>query len=275
MSVLLYKTPAGPVVEVNGQSYSVVPVDWDALLNTPDLMRHLLQQAVPENAVVTPAAIEAPIGKQEIWGAGVTYYKSREARMQEASETGGSDFYDRVYEASRPELFFKANAHRVAPPGGRLRLRRDSSWIVPEPEWTLVINNRGDIVGYTIGNDLTCRDIESENPLYLPQAKTWDGCASIGPGLLIQDTSMPAATPIQLEVRRRGQLVCTNETALSELKRDPRELVQYLTREASFPAGCFLMTGTGIVPEDNFSLVPGDEIRITIEPIGTLLNTTA
>ena len=275
MSVLLYKTPAGPVMEVSGQAYSVVPADWDTLLNMPGLMHHLLRQAVPQNAIDTPSEIEAPIGKQEVWGAGVTYYKSREARMQEASETGGSDFYDRVYEAARPELFFKANAHRVAAPCGPLRLRRDSSWIVPEPEWTLVINSAGEIIGYTIGNDLTCRDIESENPLYLPQAKTWDGCASIGPGLLIQDTGMPSSTRIQLEVRRSGKTVCSVATALSELKRDTQELLQYLTRETSFPAGCFLMTGTGIVPEDSFSLQPGDEVRITIEPIGTLINTTA
>jgi len=272
MSVLLYKTPEGAYFEVDGQAYRAHTEDWDVLLNTPDLLQHLLRQAVPSNVIATPTVLEAPIGQQEIWGAGVTYFKSREARMEESRETGGSDFYDRVYEASRPELFFKANAHRVSAPGGDLRLRRDSNWAVPEPELTLVINCRGDIIGYTIGDDLTCRDIESENPLYLPQAKTWDGCVSIGPGLLIQDTALNSSTGIQLEVRRGGKTVYATGTALSELKRQPRELVDYLTREASFPAGCFLMTGTGIVPEESFSLQVGDEIRITIEPIGTLVN---
>jgi len=273
MSVILYKSAAGSFVDIGGQAYSTGGIEWDALLNTPGLLQHLLQRAKPENEISTPATLAAPIGNQEIWGAGVTYFKSRDARMEESRETGASDFYDRVYEASRPELFFKANAHRVAAPGADLRLRRDSSWIVPEPELTLVINSAGDIIGYTIGNDLTCRDIESENPLYLPQAKTWDGCASIGPGLLIQDGPLADSTRIQLDILRQGETVCGTETAITELKRNPQELLEYLTREASFPAGCFLMTGTGIVPEDSFSLEPGDEIRITIEPIGTLINT--
>jgi len=274
MSVLLYKTSAGPFFEVDGQAYSAQAEDWDTLLNAPNLLQRLLRQVAPSNAIPTPTVLAAPIGRQEIWGAGVTYFKSREARMEESRETGGSDFYDRVYEASRPELFFKANAHRVSAPGADLRLRRDSSWTVPEPELTLVINSGGDIIGYTIGDDLTCRDIESENPLYLPQAKTWDGCVSIGPGLLIQDEALDSSTRIQLEVRRDGKTTYATETALTELKRQPRELVDYLTREASFPAGCFLMTGTGIVPGDDFSLQSGDEVRITIEPIGTLINTT-
>ncbi len=274
MSVLLYKAKAGPFVVIGEQAYSLEAIDWDTLLNMPGLLHYLKQQAIPERAIASPGSLQAPIGAQELWGAGVTYFKSREARMQESRDVGGSDFYDRVYDASRPELFFKATAHRVSAPGGDLHLRRDSRWIVPEPELTLVINSAGDIIGYTIGNDLTCRDIESENPLYLPQAKTWDSCASIGPGLLIQDADLSLSTRIQLDIRRRGKTVCAIETGLSELKRTPAELVEYLTREASFPSGCFLMTGTGIVPDDSFSLESGDEVRITIEPIGTLINMT-
>jgi 2-dehydro-3-deoxy-D-arabinonate dehydratase len=156
-----------------------------------------------------------------------------------------------------------------------MRLRRDSQWLVPEPELTLAVNRDGQIIGYTIGNDLTCRDIEGENPLYLPQAKTWDGCASVGPGLLIQDTPLLPATAIALEILRQGTPVYSGETTLARLKRDPQELVSYLTRECSFPAGCLLMTGTGIVPEPGIRLQVGDEVRITIEPIGTLVNTMA
>jgi 2-dehydro-3-deoxy-D-arabinonate dehydratase len=217
----------------------------------------------------------APIGSQEIWAAGVTYYRSRDARIAESRETGGSNFYDRVYEAERPELFLKATPGRVAAPGGAIRLRRDSHWIVPEPELTLVINRRAEIIGYTVGNDVTCRDIEAENPLYLPQAKIFDDCAAIGPGLLIQPEPLPASTAIDLEVRRGDVVATRGRTTLAELKRRPAELVQYLTRETRFPAGCFLMTGTGIVPEDAFRLADGDEVHITIEPIGTLVNTAA
>jgi 2-dehydro-3-deoxy-D-arabinonate dehydratase len=273
MSVLLYKTSKGPIVAFDDQTYAVEPADWDTLLNLPDLSAHLARQLRPENRMAMPSRVEAPIGNQEIWGAGVTYNTSRTARMEESRSTGGGDFYARVYDAARPELFFKATAARVAAPGGAMRLRRDSRWLVPEPELTLAVNRHGQIIGYTIGNDLTCRDIEGENPLYLPQAKTWDGCASIGPGLLIQDSPLPPSTAIRLEILRAGVPICSDGTVLSKLKRDPRELVAYLTRECSFPFGCFLMTGTGIVPDEALSLQIGDEVRITIAPIGTLSNT--
>lgn len=275
MSALLYKTSKGPIVAIDNQAYSVEPADWDTLLNFPDLPGHLARQARPENRMAMPGRVEAPIGNQEIWGAGVTYFTSRNARMEESRPAGGGEFYNRVYDAARPELFFKATAARVAAPGGAMRLRRDSVWMVPEPELTLVINRDGQIIGYTIGNDLTCRDIEGENPLYLPQAKTWDGCASIGPGLLIQESPLSPSTVIALEILRRGSPVFSSETTLARLKRDPQELVSYLTRECSFPAGCFLMTGTGIVPGQGVSLQFGDEVRITIAPVGTLVNTMA
>jgi len=273
MSTLLYKTSSGPVVVVDGEAYAVEEKDWDALLNIPGLAEYLETQVAEERRVAMPQSVQAPIGLQEIWGADVTYYTSRTARMMESEAAGGREFYNRVYDAARPELFFKATAARVAAPGSPMRLRRDSRWIVPEPELALVINREGEIIGYTIANDLTCRDIEGENPLYLPQAKIWDGSASIGPGLLIQDDPLPPETTIGLEILRGHIPIFTRETSLSKLKREPRELVDYLTREASFPHGCFLMTGTGIVPDENVSLQPGDEVRITIDPISTLVNT--
>lgn len=272
MTTLLYKTPDGPVACIDGQHFRVIPEDWDELLNLPDLAGHLRAQARPERKSHPPAELASPIASQEIWGAGVTYCRSRVARKEESREAGGGDFYDRVYDAERPELFYKGNALRVAPPGGVLRIRADSRWIVPEPELTLVVNSRHRIIGYTVGNDLSCRDLEGENPLYLPQAKTFDGCAAIGPGLLISADPLPETTRIHLRVVRSGRVVVDDATELALMKRQPNELVEYLTRETRFPAGCFLMTGTGIVPDDAFSLQVGDEVHITIEPIGTLVN---
>ena len=195
--------------------------------------------------------------------------------MEESSDAGGSDFYDRVYKADRPELFMKATAHRVVGHGQQMQLRSDSKWMVPEPELTLVISKYGDIVGYTVGNDLSCRDIEGENPLYLPQAKTFDACAAIGPAVYVSSKPLPQKTKIQLSVVRSGKNVFDGETDLSQMKKKLDQLVEYLFRAASFPEGCLLMTGTGIVPPDDFSLKSGDEMRITIEPIGTLVNTIA
>jgi len=258
-----------------GYYHEIDELHWDTLLNRERLAHYLQEQVASNPPVEAPAHVLAPIGKQEIWAAGVTYYRSREARIKESREAGGGDFYDRVYEAERPELFLKATPLRVAPPGGPLRLRKDSRWIVPEPELTLVINHRAEIIGFTIGNDLSCRDIEAENPLYLSQAKIFDDCVSIGPGLLIQEEPMPLSTRIHLQVLRQGETIVDDATELSRMKRTPEELVGFLTRECSFPAGCFLMTGTGIVPADEFCLQSGDEVRITIDPIGTLVNTMA
>ena len=167
----------------------------------------------------------------------------------------------------------KATPHRVVGSGGRMRLRRDSRWIVPEPELVLVINRRGQIVGYTIGNDLSCRDIEGENPLYLPQAKTFDACAALGPGLLVRSDPLPPETEIRLHILREAREIFAGATTLSQMRRTPVSLVEFLFREASFPSGCFLFTGTGIVPPDELSLQPGDEVRIALSPIGTLVNT--
>ncbi len=213
----------------------------------------------------------APIERQEVWAAGVTYFRSREARMEESERE--ADVYDRVYSAARPELFFKATSHRVVGPGDFVRIRDDSEWNVPEAELALAVNAEGRIVGYTIGNDMSSRSIEGDNPLYLPQAKIYDGSCALGPCLYLSDEPLPASTEIALVVSRADRVVFEGETSLSEMKRKPEELVSYLFRHCSFPKGCYLLTGTGIVPDADFTLQRGDVVAITIEPIGTLENT--
>ncbi len=267
----LFHAVSGPILESEGQYYSI-PEKWDAILNVDDLPTWLIHAARTGQATRLPAALLPPIGSQEVWAAGVTYFRSRTARMEESKSAGGGDFYDRVYAAARPELFFKGLGHRVVGPGGNVRIRQDSKWNVPEPELTLVVNRRGQIVGYTIGNDMSSRDIEGENPLYLPQAKVYDGSFALGPSMLVAEGPLPASTEIRLEIDSGGEPVFRGSTTLAQLKRKPEELVEYLYRELSFPSGCYLLTGTGVVPPDAFSLAAGDEIRITIEPIGTLAN---
>jgi 2-dehydro-3-deoxy-D-arabinonate dehydratase len=213
-----------------------------------------------------------PIGSQEVWAAGVTYLRSRTARMEESATAGGSDFYDRVYHAHRPELFFKATPHRVVGHGQTMRLRQDSRWNVPEPELTLAFSSRGELLGYCIGNDLSSRDIEGENPLYLPQAKVFDTCAALGPGLLLTDAYPSGETRIRMSIRRDKAEVFGGETQISNMKQRFENLREHLFRDNSFPYGCYLMTGTGIVPSDDFTLQPGDEISITIDSVGTLTN---
>ena len=270
----LFRTSNGPYVEQDGRYYRVPEHSWDALVTHDDLQGYLRSvlrnsQAVTE---LLPEQILAPIGNQEVWAAGVTYYRSRSARMEESKSAGGGDFYDRVYSAERPELFFKATASRVAAPGSHVRIRSDAKWSVPEPELTLLINNRGQIIGYTVGNDMSSRDIEGENPLYLPQAKVYDRSCALGPCILVSPEPLPTTTPIQLEILRKGVTEFSAATTLAELKRAPASLVEFLFRDNSFPFGAFLMTGTGIVPPDSFTLAAGDRIRITIEPIGVLEN---
>lgn len=270
----LYRTAAGLVVESAPGAFFRLPgrLDLDAVFAAPDpeqTVRAALRSA--ERLARAPRPV-APIQSQEVWAAGVTYQRSRVARMSESQPAGGGSFYDRVYEAKRPELFFKATPHRVAAPGEPVRIRRDASWNVPEPELTLAINAEGRIFGYTVGNDMSSRDIEAENPLYLPQAKVYDASAALGPCLLLTRTPLPAETEIALEIRRRGRPAFSGKTSLARIKRPLPSLAEYLFRESTFPTGCFLMTGTGIVPPDDFTLRPGDEIRIAIEPIGTLVN---
>lgn len=222
-----------------------------------------------------PAELRAPVQSQEVWAAGVTYLRSRTARMEESKGAGGGSFYDRVYEAERPELFFKATPHRVAGPGAPVRIRSDSKWNVPEPELTLAVSAAGRVFGYTIGNDMSSRDIEGENPLYLPQAKVYDGCAALGPCLVLTDELPGAGCEIRLEVRRGGTTAFAGDTTLGRMKRPLSSLAPWLYRDDRFPHGCYLMTGTGIVPPDSFTLQHGDEIRITLAPVGTLVNPVA
>jgi 2-dehydro-3-deoxy-D-arabinonate dehydratase len=275
--VKLYRTSKGPYVEESGNYYRVPLLSWDALVTHDDLHGYLLSIVNKGDPAedFSSAKIEAPIGSQEVWAAGVTYYRSRSARMEEAKTAGGGDFYDRVYAAERPELFFKSTPNRVVGPGDDVRIRKDATWSVPEPELTLLINHRGQIIGYTAGNDMSSRDIEGENPLYLPQAKVYVGSCALGPCVLVGSEPLSTSTPIRLEILRDGRTEFSGVTTLAELKRAPATLVEYLFRDNSFPCGAFLMTGTGIVPPDSFTLASGDRIEITIDPIGTLENKVA
>ena len=273
--MILYRTREALFVHHEGHAYPLKETSIDALVVHHDLHAYLMSSMIE-----TPAAdhllhdpLLAPIGSQEVWASGVTYYNSRRARIAESKDAGGGDFYDRVYTAERPELFFKSIAHKVAGPDSHVKIRRDAVWSVPEPELTLFINPRAEIVGYTVGNDMSSRDIEGANPLYLPQAKVYDRSCALGPGILIRKEAMPTTTQIRLEILRADRTEFSGTTTLAELKRDPATLVEYLFRDHSFPHGCFLLTGTGIVPPDSFTLHSGDQIQITIDGIGTLNNT--
>ena len=279
----LSRSDQGVYVERDDECIVLRDVDWQPLICRDDLHGYLVQRMASRDREVV--SVKSDIGhgtmlpvigdKQELWAAGVTYFRSRTARMQESAEVGGDSFYDRVYNADRPELFMKATPHRVVGQGGTLRLRRDSKWMVPEPELTLLISPNGKIIGYTAGNDLSCRDIEGENPLYLPQAKTFDGCAAVGPAICVIDSSIAKETAISIVIDRAGATVFEDATDLSQLKRSPETLVEYLFRECSFPHGCLLMTGTGLVPPDDFTLHAGDRVSITIDGVGTLTNQIA
>jgi 2-dehydro-3-deoxy-D-arabinonate dehydratase len=271
-------TDSGIVLESTGK-YRRAPITFtiDALFgssNPPAFTASAFAQGI-EVAAPASASLQAPIGTQEIWAAGVTYLRSKTARMEESKDVGGGTFYDRVYEADRPELFFKSTPHRTVGPGGKVRIRRDSKWNVPEPELTLAVNAHGSIFGFTIGNDMSSRDIEGENPLYLPQAKVYDGSAALGPCIVITSELPQPETRIAIEIRREGGSVFSGETKISQIKRSLPSLVEFLVRDQTFPTGCFLMTGTGIVPPDSFTLRAGDEIRITLDPVGTLVNHVA
>ncbi|MEB2773935.1 fumarylacetoacetate hydrolase family protein [Algoriphagus sp. D3-2-R+10] len=277
----IYKLPSGTLLHHDNQAFLGPEIDWDALLAKENLKDYLNAESKSWKAI-SPEEVEeliekgvlAPMGNQEIWAAGVTYFRSRTARMEESQDAGGADFYDKVYSADRPELFFKATASRVSAPGAAVNIREDSSWDVPEPELTLVISPSGKIQGYTCGNDMSSRSIEGENPLYLPQAKVYAGCAAIGPCLFLTDNAIEETSNIRLEIFRDDVLAFVGETALTQLKRKPQELAEWLFRANTFPIGCFLMTGTGIVPDD-FTLEVGDKVRIGIDEIGVLENSIA
>lgn len=278
--MILYRTAAGPVVEHEARLFPVGDISWEELVNRDDLFRFLsdfVGRARQTSTVHAASPVLAPIGdRQELWAAGVTYFRSRTARMEEA-QVGGNDgnFYDKVYHADRPELFFKATPHRCVGDGQPMHLRRDSTWMVPEPELTLVITRTGKVIGYTAGNDLSCRDIEGDNPLYLPQAKTFDRCAAIGPGICVIDAMPSPQTAIGVVIERAGAAVFTGATDLSQMKKQLPALVEYLFRDNAFPHGCLLMTGTGTVPPNDFTLKIGDVVRITIDGVGTLSNAMA
>jgi 2-dehydro-3-deoxy-D-arabinonate dehydratase len=273
----VYKVKQGIVIEKEKTLFLLENQSWDTFINDDSLFEKITK-AVKDVKPSTEtrdsllASLQAPIQNQEVWASGVTYLRSKVGRQEESKNAGGSDFYARVYEAERPELFFKATPGRVVPPGGKVRIRKDSTWDVPEPELTLVITSSGKIVGYTIGNDMSSRSIEGENPLYLPQAKTYDGCAALGPCIYVTQQPLPESTLIQLEILRDNKRVFEGSIAINQIKRKFTELVGFLYRECTFPNGSFLMTGTGIVPGNDFTLQKEDEIRITIDQIGTLVN---
>jgi 2-dehydro-3-deoxy-D-arabinonate dehydratase len=274
----LYSTANGLIIEQNGTCHAPArSLQLDAIFesDTPAALLHAALSTAEPTTAPDVTTLRAPLQSQEVWAAGVTYLRSRTARMEESKDAGGGSFYDKVYEAERPELFFKSTPHRVAHPGGTVRIRADSKWNVPEPELTLAINSAGKIFGYTIGNDMSSRDIEGENPLYLPQAKVYDQSAALGPCIVITDTLPSADTTIAIEIRRSAATAFQGETTVGRIKRPLASLADWLFRENRFPHGCFLMTGTGIVPPDAFTLQRGDEIRITIQAVGTLANHVA
>ncbi|HTX40388.1 MAG TPA: fumarylacetoacetate hydrolase family protein [Acidobacteriaceae bacterium] len=272
--MILFRTAAGFTLEHDRHFCAVPEKSLDDLLARNDFHAYLcsLSESAPTGTPVDQSELLAPIGTQEVWAAGVTYLRSRAARMAESKDAGGGDFYDRVYSAERPELFFKSMAHKVVGPHGTVGLRSDASWSVPEPELALVIDPRGRIAGYTIGNDMSSRDIEGQNPLYLPQAKVYNRSCALGPGILISQGPLPADTGISIAIERAAATAFSGATTLAQMKRRPQELVDYLYRDQTFATGCFLLTGTGIVPPDSFTLQPGDIVRIAIEGIGVLVN---
>lgn len=274
-AILLYRLADAVLVEHGGLAY-LLREPWDALVNRPapvDWVRRTIYDLSPLAHRAAGAAILAPVVSQDVWAAGVTYFRSRTARIEESQDAGGGTFYDRVYNAERPELFFKASAWRVRASGETVRIRADSNWNVPEPELALYVNARAEIIGYTVGNDVSSRDIEGENPLYLPQAKTYDGSCALGPAILLTDEPLGAETRIEMSIDRGGVSVFEGMTTLSQMRRTPDELVRWLFRETSFPQGVVLLTGTGVIPPDSFTLRSGDRVSITIPPIGTLVNT--
>jgi 2-dehydro-3-deoxy-D-arabinonate dehydratase len=243
------------------------------LLHTPDRLDQIESRVRAAGCSYSLASVRilAPLDAQEVWGAGVTYERSKVAREQESDQA--ATFYDRVYRAARPELFFKATPSRVAGSGEPIRVRCDTHWCVPEPELALVMSPELEIVGFTIGNDVSARDIEGENPLYLPQAKVYDACCGLGPVITLTK-AMPAreSIGIGMEITRGGDTVFRGATSIARMARRFEELLEWLGRDNHFPAGVILLTGTGIVPPDDFSLSSGDRVLITIDGIGTLTN---
>ena len=273
----LFKTKTGIAIE-RDNNYYLIQDNWDSFINDDNLFAkttNLLSSVTPKDSSVIDELLP-PIGsQQELWACGVTYLRSKIGRQEESKVAGGADFYGKVYEAVRPECFFKSNPSRVVGHNNFVRIRKDSTWDVPEPELTLVVSASGKITGYTIGNDMSSRSIEGENPLYLPQAKTYDGCAALGPCIYISETPFDRNNKIYLQIIRNKQIVFDDSISVSQMKRSFEELVKYVFFECSFPHGCLIMTGTGIVPPGSFTLQSGDVINITIDSIGKLTNTVS
>lgn len=271
----LYKTGKGIVISKGEKLYLAQNENWDGFINDDNLTEKIenLTLVLKARNDIDLESVQAPIGnQQELWACGVTYLRSKIGRQEESKASGGADFYAKVYEAERPEVFFKSTPHRVVGHGAFVRIRKDSTWDVPEPELTLVVTSSGKIVGYTIGNDMSSRSIEGENPLYLPQAKTYDGCAALGPCIYVTDKPLDSNTMISVKIQRQKDKVFEGSIAISQIKRTFQELVSFVFRECSFPHGCLIMTGTGIVPGNDFTLQSGDLIRISIDNIGELAN---
>ena len=271
----LYRITSGIIIETKKRFFLLKDTDWDAFVNDDTLFEKTekFTRTLPQmQETLSTDHILPPMQRQELWACGVTYLRSKIGREEESKVAGGSDFYSKVYDAERPEVFFKSTAHRVVGHGDKVNIRKDSTWDVPEPELTLMVTSSGKIVGYTIGNDMSSRSIEGENPLYLPQAKTYDACAAVGPCIFVTDTPIPLSTGISLEIIRNERTVFKGQIELNQMKRSPEELVSYVYRECSFPYGCLIMTGTGIVPGNDFSLMSKDRISISIDQIGTLTN---
>ncbi|MBX3239577.1 MAG: fumarylacetoacetate hydrolase family protein [Chitinophagaceae bacterium] len=273
----LYRTTQGNLLEHNNDWY-INTGNFDELVNRDNLFQYLSSLegfssiGREEAAALLENELLPPLQSQEVWAAGVTYLRSRDARMEESKESGGATFYDKVYVAERPELFFKSLPHRVVPHKKDVYIRKDSTWNVPEPELTLFINNKGDIQGYSIGNDMSSRSIEGENPLYLPQAKTYEKSAAVGPCLLVKEQPISSDTNISMTIERDGATVFEGVIKLSMMKRTLTELASFLYREMDFPYGALLMTGTCLVPDNDFTLQENDWVHITIDGIGVLSN---
>jgi 2-dehydro-3-deoxy-D-arabinonate dehydratase len=279
MQLIKFTVDADPFPSVGLlKNDSVIPIDagprcLTELLHASDRVERIERQIDSGGHSYSLASVRvlAPLDHQEVWGAGVTYERSKVAREQESDQA--ATFYDRVYRAPRPELFFKATPSRVVGPGKPIRVRQDTKWCVPEPELALVLSPELEIVGFTIGNDVSARDIEGENPLYLPQAKVYDSCCALGPAItLASSMSAPESIGITMEIERVGAAIFRGETSIARMARRFDELVDWLGRDNLFPAGVVLLTGTGIVPPDDFCLAAGDVVRITIDGIGSLVN---
>ncbi len=270
----LYKSPHHLYLEIDNHWFKTRNINFDTLINREELHQYLMDQSKNWTRCQPPnfEHIDPPLNHQEIWAAGVTYMRSRTARMDESKDSGASKFYDMVYYADRPELFYKGNRYRCVGHNQPIAIRKDSTWNVPEPELTLFVSSSKTIEGYTVGNDVSSRSIEGQNPLYLPQAKVYNRSSSLGPCLYIPNSPISQKTIIKITITRKNQIIYQEQISISKIKRDLVELVDYLFRDQSFPNGVFLMTGTCMVPDESFTLKIDDQVDIHIDGIGTLTN---